>query len=111
MSTESTPGNWHAEPWAVTLAGMPASRRMTLISAAVTLLDTHGVSDGLESELSVFLECAAGSDLKPVYYAPDFRVDCEIRGFARRMEEAFDDLRHTRDQVGDYVREAREAGM
>lgn len=90
---------------------MPASQRMTLITAALTIMETCEISDALESELSVYLECATGSDLKPVYYAPDLRVDCEIRTFARRMEEAFIDLRYVRDQVGDYISEARQAGM
>jgi hypothetical protein len=105
------PGNWHAEKWARDLAGLPASRRMTLISAAVTLIDTDYVSDALESELTVFLECATGSDLHPDYYDPGLRVDCEIRSFARAAEKAFENLRDVRDQVADYISEAREAGM
>lgn len=96
MTTPEIPGDWHGEQWARTIAALPQAHRATLISAAVTLIDVAN-SDALESELTVFLDCACGTDLKPVYYDPGFRIDNEIRSFSRRAEELLAQMRDIRD--------------
>ena len=59
MTAQPAPGNWHDEPWAREISNLPAPERASLASAARAIL-AHAGSDGLESELAVYLECLQG---------------------------------------------------
>lgn len=62
-------GTWRDEPWARHVSGLARPDRMTLISAACLIMEHEGnLPDALESQLTVFLECACGTDLEPRTY-------------------------------------------
>ena len=70
MPAQPAPKNWHDEPWAQKISALPVPERKSLISAALAIL-AQGGSDGLESELAVYLECACGDDLEDSLYPPE----------------------------------------
>ena len=60
--------NYRDEPWAKDVTLLPVPERMRRITACKILLqgENPGMSDGLYSELLVFLEVIAGDDLRCV---------------------------------------------
>lgn len=56
--------SWNDEPWARHISALSHRDRTALVSAASLILKHEGhLSDALESELDVFLECARGTDI------------------------------------------------
>jgi len=71
---------------------------MALVSAVTTVM-FYAMSDGLESELALFLECARGSDLEPKLYDPQQYLDGFLRDFQRTVEEGVGELRGIREDM------------
>ena len=100
--------NWRDEPWARRISALSRPDRMALISAACLILAyERDLPDALESELTVFRDCACGLDLEPRMYDLRTVISHYIGEFQGRVEEIRGEMESIRDTLPDTTAEYR----